>query len=370
MRDRGLGIGDRGLVLALLVVTAMIAPTCRRAPAADAGGDSESDAIPVAAQAVTSGSMRAVVRASGVIVPAEGAEFLLVAPEPARLVEVTKVVGDSVASGEVLVRFELTNSAQDVARHRAELARAQAQVENARAGQTRTRDLVARGLIPRIDLDAAGRELADAQQALDRATSMFALAEAAAARSIVRAPFAGVVAARLHNPGDLVQPAVTDPILRIVDPARVEVLASVPPVDAPRVLQGATARTGSAIEGLIVPLTVAMRSPVSAVTGMASVRLLPNGPLKLAVDTTIAVEIDAEERTNVVFIAPEWIITDGGQTVVMIAKGDRAERRPVKTGITTDAGVEITSGLTTGELLITQGHIGLEDGAAINVVVR
>jgi multidrug efflux pump subunit AcrA (membrane-fusion protein) len=54
----------------------------------------------------------------------------------------------------------------------------------------------------------------------------------------------------------------------------------------------------------------------------------------------------------------------------MVAVGDTASRRIVTTGITTEAGVEITSGLKPGDLVITQGHVGLEDGAPISVVVR
>lgn len=354
--------------IVLVCALAALAAACRRAPADRT--DQQPIAVPVAAQPARSGMLRAVIRASGVIVPAEGAEFLVLAPEPARLVEVTRNVGDPVAAGEMLARFELATSAQDEARQRAEVARVQAQVENARAAQARARDLVARGLIPRIDLDAAERELTDAQQTLERTNTIFKLAEAAAGRSIVRAPFAGVVAARLHNPGDLVQPAVTDPVLRVVDPARVEIVASVGATEASRVLQGASARTASGIDAERVPLTVTLRTPVSPTSGMASVRLFPNGPLKVPVDTAIAVEIDAEERANVVFVAPEILVKENGQTVVMVAKGDRAERRPVTTGITTDAGIEITSGVAAGELLITQGHIGLADGALITVAIR
>jgi RND family efflux transporter MFP subunit len=354
----------------LLCAAATLLPSCRREPAADQANQQPS-AVPVAAQPARTSSMRAVIQASGVIVPAEGAEFVLIAPESARLIEVAKSPGDAVASGDALVRFELAGAVQDLARQRAELAAVQAQVENARAGQSRTRDLVARGLIPRIDLDRADRELADAQQAFDRATTLFKAAEAAAGRAVVRAPFAGIVAARLHNPGDLVQPTATDPILRIVDPARVEVLASVAAIDAPRVLPGATARMSNPAGGGSLRLTVAGRSPVSPATGMASVRLVPAEPVTAAVDTAVAVEIDAEERSGVVFVAPELIVKgDDGTLAVMIANGDRAERRPITIGITTDSGIEITSGIRPGELLITQGQIGLADGAVISVVVR
>ena len=354
--------------MSLVLVVALVSG-CRRAPALSEG-DTQPDATAVAAQPAKTGTLRAVVHSSGVIVPAEGAEFLLVAPEPGRLIEVARNVGDAVASGDVLVRFELSGATADLERQRSELGRVQAQVENARAAQSRTRDLVARGLIPRNDLDTADRELSDAQQALDRANTVFKAAEFAAGRAVVRAPFAGIVAARLHNPGDLVQPAATDPILRIVDPSRVEVMASIAAVDAPRVLPGATARIANPADGTSLRLTVASRSPVAAATGMATAKLVPAQPLNVAVDTPVGVEIDAEQRTGVVFVPVEAIVTAGTGPAVMIANGDRAERRTITTGITTDAGVEITSGIRPGELVITQGNIGLADGAMINAVVR
>jgi len=356
--------------LCLLVLGAIaLLPACRRAPAP---GETDRQAATVAVNAlpIKSGTLRAVVSASGIIVPAEGTEFLLIAPEPARLIELAKAVGDPVAAGDILARFELAGAVEDLGRQRAELARVQAQVENARAGQARTRDLVARGLLPRNDLDTADRELTDAQQTLDRATTIFKSAEAAAGRAVIRAPFSGIVAARMHNPGDLVQPAATDPILRIVDPTRVEILASVAAADAPRVLPGATARTRNPDGGANLHLTVAARSPVTAATGMASIRLVPAEALKVSVDTPVSIEIDAEERAGVVFVPAEAILDDGGVMAVMIAAGDRAERRRITTGITTEAGVEVTSGVRAGELLITQGHIGLEDGAHISAFVR
>lgn len=357
-------------LIASVVVSTALAGACSRAP--EPRVERERDRVPVAAQPVTTGTLRAVVQASGLIVPADGAEFLLVAPEPARLVEVMKAVGDVVQSGEPLVRFELTGAASDLARQRADMAAAEARVERARAGLDRARTLVDRGLIPRIDRDAALRDVADAQDALLRAQTGLKNAESAAARAVVRAPFNGVVAARLHNPGDVVQPAATDPILRIVDPARVEVLATIERVDAARVLQGASARTPNPQDGTSIPLTVMARPPVPTSTGMVQVRLLvaTAQPLPVPVDTAVAVEIDAEERTNVVFVREEWVVRERGASVVMVAVGDTASRRVVTTGITTEAGVEITSGLKPGDMVITQGHVGLQDGAAITAAFR
>jgi RND family efflux transporter MFP subunit len=355
--------------LPLCIFAAVAATSCRRsAPPEDAGD--ESAVVPVAAQPVNSGSLRAVVRVTGVVVPADGAEFLVVSPESARVLEITKAVGDPVASGEVVVRFELATAAQNLARQQSEVARLQAQLESARVAQARARDFVARGLIPRLDLEIADRELSDAQASVDRAAILQKAAETAAARAVISAPFGGIVAARFHNPGDVVQAAATDPILRIVDPARVEILASVPTADASRVLPGASARLTDPRDGSSVRLSVGNRSATAAAaSGVVLVRLLPAEPVTVPVDTSLPIEIDAEERTGVVFVPEEALIQEGAQTIVMVAVGDRAARRPVTTGITTDAGVEITSGLTAGDLVIVQGHLGLPDGAQISVAL-
>jgi membrane fusion protein (multidrug efflux system) len=96
-------------------------------------------------------------------------------------------------------------------------------------------------------------------------------------------------------------------------------------------------------------------------------RLIFVDPHMLAVDMPLQLDIDAEERTDTVLIPAEAIVRDGGQTVIFIAAGSRAERRTVKTGIEDVARIEITEGLRAGELVITRGHLGLTDGAAVTV---
>ncbi len=228
---------------------------CRReAPPSEAQNDAEI-AVPVAAQPARRGSLRAIIRTTGVVTPAAGAEFMATAPEPARIVEIPPAEGDRVARGDVLVRFDVPSAAAEAARHAADIARAQALLENARVAQTRARELVERGIISRREMENADRELADAQADLARAEAAQRTSEAAAARAIVRAPFAGLIAQRLHNPGDVVQGVATDPILRLVDPDRLEVMAPIPAADAPRVLPGAAARVTSVPEPIRLIVT-------------------------------------------------------------------------------------------------------------------
>jgi RND family efflux transporter MFP subunit len=362
------GLGRPASVLLLALV---LAAACRRAPASEAV-EREEAVVPVAVQAAARGTIRTAVHASGVVTPADGGELLVFAPEPARILEVTKAAGDMVAAGEILVRFEIPLAEQLVARARADVDRAQAQLENARTAQARVRDLVARGLVPRRDQETADRELADTQLGVERTGAALASAEATAARAVVRAPFAGLVAARLHNPGDVVPASATDPVLRVVDPRRLEVTASIKAEERSRILPGAAARLAGVVEGREVALRV-LTPPSAAVSAgdMVTVRLsFEDAAAALPVDTSVEVDIDAGERSDVLFVPADALVRQGETVTLFVAIGDRAERRTVATGLAEGGRVEITSGLQPGELIVTRGHVGLADGARISADVR
>jgi RND family efflux transporter MFP subunit len=239
---------------------------------------------------------------------------------------------------------------------------------------------VDKGMVPRRDMEIADREFADAQATVNRTRTAHAAAEAGAARAVVRAPFNGIVTTRRYAPGDLVTSTNADAVLRIVDPRRLEVIAEIPDTEVARVVPGASARIAGTTDGLPTRLTVAGRLPADQRQGSTvPVRLVfsdttvsaesDGARLRFAVDTTVSVDIDAEERTDAVFLPADAVIRDGALSVVFIADGSRAERRVVTTGIMDEARVEITSGVKPGEVVITRGHLALSDGAAISVDV-
>ena len=325
--------------------------------------------MPVTARPAEVGSLRAVIHTTGIVTPSQGAEFLVTPQETARILEVTKAEGDQVAAGDILVRFDAGSATANVARQRADVAAAQVLAENARVAHARMRDFVDRGLVARQEIDRADRDLADAQAGVARAQSGLAAAEAAAARAIVRAPFSGVVANRFKNPGDVA--SITDAVLRVVDPRRMEVMATVPSADIPRVVPGASARL-TAGGGLVIRLNVVGCAPnVTAQPGTAPVRLTFAEASTVPPDTSVEVDIDAEERVGAIFVPTEVLVRSGEkagrEAVLFVAAGNTAERRAVMVGVETDERAEITSGIKAGELVITRGQAGLQDGAAISV---
>jgi RND family efflux transporter MFP subunit len=354
----------RHLLLALLSAAAAV--SCRRetAPPEQTANDTEF-AVPVAAEPARRGNLRAIIRTTGVVTPAAGAEFIVTATEPGRIVEMPPAEGDRVARGDVLVRFDVPAAAAELARHQADIARTQAVLENARIAQVRARELLERGIISRREMEDADRGVADAQADVARAEAARRTWEGTAARAIIRAPFAGVIAQRLHNPGDLVQGIATDPILRLIDPDRLELTASIPAADATRVLPGAAARVTSVTEPVM--LVVATR-PVAGAAGADPIARLSFAPgSTLPADTRVDIEIEGEEHVDAVLVPAGAIIKNGNQAAVLVATGDRAERRVVTTGLADSDSVEIVSGVQAGELIITRGQAGLADGAVISV---
>jgi multidrug efflux pump subunit AcrA (membrane-fusion protein) len=155
-------------------------------------------------------------------------------------------------------------------------------------------------------------------------------------------------------------------VLRVIDPTRLQVDASVAIPDLPRVVVGASGRVMMPADVPSLPVKVAARpSIVEPGTAAAPVRLAFLTSHNLAVGTPVQVEIDAEEHKNVVLVPAESIVREGEETAVFIAAGNKAERRAVVLGIVEGEQVEIKEGVKAGELVIVHGQAGLPDGADI-----
>jgi RND family efflux transporter MFP subunit len=360
------GPGRRAIVALLLLAALVALAACRNKSAEEV--DSET-AVTVKTTAAALGTIRGVVHATAIVNPAPGAELIVIAPEAARIAAVPHAAGDRVRLGDVLVRFEIPSATAEVQRQQAEVTRAQATLDNARRAQARAGELFERGVAARKEVEDTNRGVADAEAALSEARASLAAAQAVAGRSIVRATFDGVVATRLHNPGDFVEATASDPVLRVLDPRRLEVVASIPLADTLRVEIGAPARlTANAVNAPEVALKIVSRpAAIEAGSATVPVRLAFVGPATFPAGTPVQVDIDAERHSNVVLVPAVAIVREGEETAVFVVSGAEARRRPVRTGLSDSTHVEILSGVKAGEHVIVDGQAGLPDGAAITV---
>ena len=353
--------------LSLLAAVTTLAVAC-------GGSELEEDVqtstpVPVTVEAARLGVIRALVSATGTVTPAPDAEWTINAPQPARVLELPRAEGDRVRQGDLLVRFEIPSLAADVAAKQAEAAQAEARLSNARAASERVAGLFERGIAARKELEDARRELAEAEAALAQAEAARRSMDLLAERATVRARFNGVVARRWHHPGDLVDASNSDPVLKLIDPGRLQVEAAVPVTELPRVVVGSSARVFGPV--VAEPERARVKSRPAAVdpsTGTATVRLAFVGPSRLPAGTPVRIEVDCEEHRDVVIVPAASIIREGTLAFVFLVGSDgHARRCSVDVGIVTGSEAEIRKGVAAGDSVIVRGQVALPDGAAVTI---
>ena len=215
------------------------------------------------------------------------------------------------------------------------------------------------------DLAAAEAEVQVAQAEVERAETMLGFAT-------LRAPFDGVVTARHVDHGHLVRVAASEPLLVIsrVDPVRVVV--EVPETDALLVRPGSqTSLRVQSLPGASFTGQVT-RTSESLDTGNRTLRVEidianPDGTLKPG--AYVQAELEVAVRENVLSLPRTAILTQDKNTFCLTVDDQgKVVQTPVQLGIQAGADVEILSGLTGSERVITTNVAGFREGQAVEAV--
>jgi len=356
----------RSLWLVALAVVAMTSCAKKAVESVDTGED-----VPVGVQAAAQvDSFEALVAATGRVTPAPGADWTITAPEAARIDAMPKGDGEAVKEGDLLVQFEIPSLAGELAAKQSDLDQARAHVTTAQAARDRTAGLVTRGISPQKDLDAATLELTQAQATVRQTQVALDSAKTLNDRAIVKARFPGIVVKHWHNVGDMVDASASDPVLRVIDPTRLEVVMSVAVADLGRISAGRPVRitnpsTGAVEMGKVISLPAA----VDPASSTSDVRASFDKATKLAAGTPVSVDIVAERRAKAIVIPTIAILHDGAETFVMIAgqDDDKAHKTPVTLGVNSGGKTEILKGVNAGDLVIVRGQEGLPDEAELAI---
>ena len=75
-----------------------------------------------------------------------------------------------------------------------------------------------------------------------------------------------------------------------------------------------------------------------------------------------------DQHENVLQVPRSAIIDEVGQSSVFVVEGDIAVRKPVETGFSDEGMIEITSGLTDDDDVVTVGQVGLKPDARVTVI--
>lgn len=183
----------------------------------------------------------------------------------------------------------------------------------------------------------------------------------------VKSPIAGVVADRSIYPGDT--PVAGTPMLSIVDISQVVARANVPVKDASYIKVGRPARL-SGPEGDIPGVVTVVSPAVDPTTTTVQVWVKADNPgEKLRPGATVHVAIIAETIQDTVVVPVSALLNgdEGGQKVMVIDKDNVAHEHMVSVGVRQGDRVQIVSGVSEGDQVVTTGGLGLDDKAKVTV---
>jgi RND family efflux transporter MFP subunit len=271
--------------------------------------------------------------------------------------EVNVEEGSRVAEGAILATLDDSEIA-------AQLAAAEATFGLAQSTLERAESLRAQQIITVAEYERDRAQLAAARASRDQLRTRLGYAT-------IRAPIGGVITAKNVEAGDIV--GVQNRLFTIAYVDTLVVRVQVSELDVVALRQGETTRLAlDAFPGQPLSGTIRRIFPAADPTS----RLVPVEVAITGADARTArpgflarVEFALGAREGVLLVPASAIVTNAaGSRFVYVVQGDRAERRVVETGMTSEGRVEIVQGVEGGEVVVVAGANVLRDGAAIRVV--
>lgn len=277
--------------------------------------------------------------------------------------------GQRVAAGTVIVRLNDIAIRDQALSTRAGVATAQNAYDIAKRELERAEALEKAGAIATRDLERARNGLLGAETQLANTRAMNASAQNQLSRTLLRAPFAGVVSARPVNAGDVVSPGTA--AFTVVDPTTLRLEASVPAEALAHVRVG-----------LPVEFTVAgyanqrFTGRVSRVNPTADpstrqvriIATIPNSGQALVGGLFAEGRVASETRTAPV-VPISAVDERGVRPSVMRIKNGKVEKVEIELGLrdTQTEMIEARTGVTPGDTILLGTARGLTPGTRVKV---
>lgn len=258
--------------------------------------------------------------------------------------------GTRVSKGQTLIQLD----SRDV---QADVARASAEVENAKAQLDRMQSLYRQDAVSKQEMENATRSYKVAE-----ANRKAALAQLS--YTLVKAPFDGVITEKKVEAGELASPG--QPLLKIEDPLQLRLEATVAEGDLKAITRGdripvlidaLEAQTLSGVVSQILPA-----GDPQTHTFMVKVDLPRTAGLK----TGMFGRFQLDKGTTPTILIPATSVVERGElTSVYVVGADRIARlRWIKVGRRFEQQLEILSGVNPGERVLLDGSRGI-DGAPV-----
>jgi RND family efflux transporter MFP subunit len=288
-----------------------------------------------------------------------------------RILRVFADEGDRVEAGAKLFEIDPEPYAMALRRAEAQLDLARAERGQHDADLERAHLLQERNVVAQQEIERLATAAAVARANERQAAEAVALARHQLERTLVRAPWAGSVAARLADEGStaLVQPQTI--VLVLQEGGELEARAAIPESQLSQVRLGDAAELR--VEGLPAPIRTqvsAVSDAIDPATRTYTVKMrVPNPDLALKAGIFALVEIEPRAKTDAVLVPREAIRSEEGRSRVLTVRDGRATPVVVTLGIVSGDRTEILSGLEAGtDVIVGEAARQIAPGMRVRVV--
>ena len=277
----------------------------------------------------------------------------LTAQTAGRVSQVLADVNTQVAAGSVLVRLSAVEQQAGANTARAQLRAAEAQAAEAEQTYRRFAALSGGQYVSKAQVDNARAARDAARAARDAARAQVAQAAQQADYTVVRAPYAGVVARRLVEPGEAVAPG--QPLMTVYAPGALRIEVQVPQTQADAIRAASTARILLGDGRLVEPRSVTVFPTADAATHSVGVRLeLPGIDRPPAPGTTAKVTFPQVADPDVklvgeIRIPASALVQRGELSAAYVLDGQQLLLRHLRLGRRDGDAVTVLAGLEPGE---------------------
>lgn len=279
--------------------------------------------------------------------------------------------GDRVRAGEVLARIDDRAIVDAWLGARSGVTQAELAADIAKRELERAMKLSAVGAIADRDAENVRRANLASQAQLEDARARLAQAQKLKDATVVKAPYAGIVAERTVNAGDIVAPGA--PLFTVVDPATMRLEANIPASHLGAVRRGAPVTfsvTGYPDRRFTGTISHIAPSADATTRQVRVIARIPNAGSGLVAGLFAEGRVSSTVREALT--APLAAVDLRGiRPVVARLKGGKVEHVEVTLGVRDDATerVEITAGLTCGDTLLVGAALGITPGTPLKVSV-
>lgn len=361
------------LALTALATTALAVVACKSPAAKDTAAAETFGAAPVKVFKVRRERITEKITYTGTL---EARTKINITPEVGgKIARIHVQAGDRVAKGQLLAELETESIRLQLKQAEAAVAVAEAAYADAQRNKERMDRLIKENAVSEQQREKVHLAFDSASAQLDQARAGMNLARHALDVSLMTAPFAGVIASKNAEVGDVINPMMggsfgggAGGVLTLMDYSKIKIAVAVSPEDVGRIRRGqgavlsVGAFPGREFRGAVSVVNLTA-DPLNKKFEVEVAIDNPDGTLRPGTFGDLVFEVQSHENALVV---PQIAVLEN--IYVFVVDGGKAVRKNVALGIQNTTMVEVLDGLAEGDAVVVEGNFGLEEGVAVQVL--